>query len=484
MSLRINHNTAALNAHRNLLANDNKMSKTLEKLSSGLKINRAGDGPASLVISEQMRAQISGLTQAIDNSETAISMVQTTESNLGEVSNLLTSIRQLAIHASNEGVNDETMLQADQREIENAVETINRISLQSQFGNKKLLDGTNGATGSATGDGVEFVEAGLATKDSRTKGYEVLVTQYATKAEVIGSAALTDETVKAGETLTIIEDGKTASYSTNENDTVDTAVKNLLSEVARNGLNVEVSNEGGKFTVTHKDYGSGKSFQVSSSTEGVLSKVGGEIEPAVNGLDVKGTINGESATGTGQYLTGIDGAQNVAGLKVRVANPPGDAGEAIPEGVSVGRAYVSQNSLNFQVGGNYGQTVGISIKSTHTDRLAKDVDNLSGFGSLGDIDVTSFQGAQDTLKMVDNAINQITSSRGDLGAFQKNTLESNLSNLRVANENLISSESVIRDVDMASEMAAYTRNQIMSQSATAMLAQANQTPNTVLRLLQ
>jgi len=112
------------------------------------------------------------------------------------------------------------------------------------------------------------------------------------------------------------------------------------------------------------------------------------------------------------------------------------------------------------------------------------VANASGYESLNDVDVTSFQGAQDTLILVDSAIDSITQSRGDLGAFQKNTLESNLSNLRIQNENMVSSESVIRDVDMAKEMATFTRNQIMSQAATAMLAQANQLPQNVLSLLQ
>lgn len=124
MSLRINHNPAAINSHRNLEISQKAMGKTLERLSSGLKINRASEGPASLVISEQMRAQIAGLSQAIDNSETAISMVQTTEANMAEINNLLVSMRQLAIHASNEGVNDEVMLEADQREIENALKPL------------------------------------------------------------------------------------------------------------------------------------------------------------------------------------------------------------------------------------------------------------------------------------------------------------------------------------------------------------------------
>ena len=100
MSYRINHNVAALNSHRNVVANNQAMGKTLEKLSSGMKINRAADSPASLVISEQMRAQIAGLNQAIDNSETAVSLIQTTEANMAEINNLLVSVRQLAIHAA------------------------------------------------------------------------------------------------------------------------------------------------------------------------------------------------------------------------------------------------------------------------------------------------------------------------------------------------------------------------------------------------
>jgi flagellin len=128
--------------------------------------------------------------------------------------------------------------------------------------------------------------------------------------------------------------------------------------------------------------------------------------------------------------------------------------------------------------------VGISVKSVNPETLGRGIVNRSGYTNLSDIDVRNFQGAQDALTMIDSAIDQISSTRGELGAFQKNTLESNLANIRIANENLVSSESVIRDVDMAKEMAKFTRDQIMSQSATAMLAQANQLPQNVLELLR
>ena len=484
MGLRVNHNISAINSHRNLQVNDTNMSKTLEKLSSGMKINRAADGPAALVISEQMRGQIAGMTQAIDNSETAVSMVQTTEANLSEVANLLTSMRQLAIHASNEGVNDDVMLEADQLEIENAIATMNRISEQAQFGTKKLLDGSNGASGSTTGANLSFVSAGLNTADSATSGMDVLITQNASKASAAGTTGLTDEMVKAGETVTVIENGRTATYTSTADDNVETMVKNLKSEVSRNGLNLEVElGSNGALSVQHKDFGSDHSFQVSSTTAGVLAKTAGTIEAADAGLDIKGTINGESADGKGQLLTGAEGQATVSGLAVTFTGKAGENGQIAEGGQSVGRVYVSQNSLNFQVGANKGQTVGISVESTHGKTLGRNVENDSGYENVQDIDVRSFQGAQDAIGLIDAAITEVSSRRGELGAFQKNTLESNLQNLRVANENLISSESVIRDVDMAAEMATFTKNQIMTQSATAMLAQANQTPRSVLQLL-
>lgn len=493
MGLRINHNASAINAHRNLQINDRGMARTLEKLSSGQKINRASDGPAALVISEQMRAQIAGLTQAIDNSESGISMIQTTEANLSEVSALLTNIRQLALHAANEGVNDDLMLAADQNEIINSLNTIDRIAAQAQFGNRRLLDGSNGATGITTDNDLEFVNASLNTKDSAKNGFTVEITQTSSQSHVEGTKVLTQDLIDAGETLTVIENGKKASYTTSGLDNIDTAMQNLRSEIRKNGLRVNlIKTEDNTMKILHQEFGSDYGFQFSSTTAGILSKDGGEIGVAETGLDIRGSINGESSYGKGQILTGLRGAENVDGLQVRYTGDivPPDQLEGVDEeggdgtlGQTVGRIYVSQNSLQFQVGANRGQTVGISVGSTHAEKLARGLQNESGFQSLRDIDVTNYEGSQDALLLVDAAIDQIASKRGDLGAFQKNTLESNLNNLRVANENLISSESVIRDTDMASEMANFTRYQIMTQAATAMLAQANQSPKAVLKLL-
>ena len=150
MSLAINHNIAALNAHRNLLMTTESLQRSMQRLSSGFRINRASDDPAGLVISEQFRAQIAGLNRAIQKSEGSINMIQTAEGALTEINSLLISMRELAIHAANEGFNSADQLAADQAEIDNAIKTIDRIAANTQFGSKKLIDGSNANTATIT----------------------------------------------------------------------------------------------------------------------------------------------------------------------------------------------------------------------------------------------------------------------------------------------------------------------------------------------
>jgi flagellin len=152
-------------------------------------------------------------------------------------------------------------------------------------------------------------------------------------------------------------------------------------------------------------------------------------------------------------------------------------------GTLVGAVKVEQNALTFQVGANQHQTVSVNLLDTSSTQMARGTKNESGFASLADIDVRTTQGAQDSIGLIDQAIGEIATTRGDIGAFQRNTLETNLSTLRAAAENLTAAESVVRDVDMARELADFTRNQIMNQAAAAQLAQANANPQIVLRLL-
>ena len=305
MSLRINNNIESMNAHRSLLMNDRALSKSLERLASGQKVNRAADDPAALVISEHMRAQVSGMEQAIRNNEVAISLVQTAEGSMNEISSILVSLRQRAISAANVGASDQDMINANQAEVENGLKSIDRVVSSTQFGHYKLLDGTNAAK-----------------------------------------------------------------------------------------------------TITNED----------------------------------GSIS-------------------------------------------------TQEGLRFHVGPNAEHMASTSIRDMSTSQLGRaqvpegELPNKSNFMSLADIDVRNEQGAQDALAIIDQSLTEVATVRGELGAFQKHTLESNLTSLQVAAENMTAAESTIRDTDMAQELATFTRNQIMTQSATAQLAQANAMPQHVLRLL-
>jgi len=484
MPLRINNNPAAINTRRHLIQNQESLLKSLEKLSSGSKINRASDGAAALIISEQMRAQISGVKQAIDNSESAVGMVQTAEGALNEISTLLIKVRQLAVHAANEGANDEVMLQADQFEIDNALDTIDRMTFNTQFGLKRILDGSQGANGVANGDGLEFVAASPKSSSSSVEGYDVRVQALGKRARVDGTTALTQDLIEAGEELTIAEGGRTVSFKTAPGDTVAQTIGKLKSEIEQIGLEINlVIDDDGNLILEHNEYGSEFGFSVASSTAGVLSSEGGLLENASLGTDILGTIGGEVAFGRGQILTGGEGTP-VEGVSVRYKGDiltDADAGEGSE---SAGRVAVFQNSLVFQVGGNVGQTVSVSLNSTNTRTMGRGVNNESGFKSLRDVNVLDPTKAQDTQRLVDQAVNEVTRTRAELGAFQKNTLESNLNQLRITAENLISAESTIRDVDFASEIAEFTRNNILVESSTAMLAQAVQLPRTVLELLK
>ncbi|MEA1979630.1 MAG: hypothetical protein U9N54_01465, partial [candidate division Zixibacteria bacterium] len=187
MSLRINHNLAAMNAHRNLVNTSDALSKSMQKLSSGFRINQGSDDPAGLVISEQFRAQIVGLNQAVENSEGSISMIQTAEGALTEINNLLVSMRELAIHAANEGFNDADQLAADQAEITNAIKTIDRIAANTQFGTKKLLDGTKENVAAITSDNTSDVS--VRSSNLETGNYSLSAVKTADAAATLNTTA-------------------------------------------------------------------------------------------------------------------------------------------------------------------------------------------------------------------------------------------------------------------------------------------------------
>ena len=486
MTLRIKTNAPSYGVHRQMVNNHRTQEKTLERLSSGLKINRGADAPANLQISERLRAQSAGLKQAIDNSEMGVSLVQTAEAALDEVNRTLIHARQVAVHAANEATNDEFMLESDQQEIDNIIESVNRIAVNTSYGNNYLLDGSRAGNGVTQGDNLEFLVANHEATTSGLHGYEVSVTQAATRSEHVGAKELTQAIIDEGEQITLTEGGRTLNFVTQAGRSVEQTLNDLGKAIKESGLKVELvrpdpavtpNNQPVTLHLRHQKFGSEQSFTVASNTTGLLSQKPDVSDWIQTGVDVAGEINGEDATGRGQYLTAGPGATTAEGVQVRYTG-----GQAPPGGFA-GTLTFSQNSLVFQIGGNDGQTTAVSLRSMRPDQLGRAVHNKSGYDSLRKIDVTSLQGSQDSVRVIDRAIEQVAVQRGDLGAFQKDNLESNLNYLRIAHEELTRSESVIRDADMAEEMATFTRNQILMQSGTAMLAQANQQPNHVLNLL-
>ena len=484
--MRVNTNASAIFAQRNLQNNSAVQTKTLEKLSSGLKINRGSDGPAQLQISELLRSHTVGLKQSIDNSEMAISLMQTGEAALDEVSRSLVKARQLAIHAANEAVNDDSMLAADQQELDQIIGTINRIAKNTQYGKNYLLDGSGAGNGVTTGKNLTFVGAKTTGASSGPHGYDIDISKAATRSQISGTVALSQEIIDAEEQITIVESGRSIDFKTVAGTSVEQTLNQLSNALRDGGLDVELMrqppterNTPQILTMRHTKFGSEPMFQVSSNTAGLLSKIPNVVERAQNGIDIVGEIAGEEAVGKGQYLTGAGGFGSQAeGITIRYSGE-----QTPPPGQRAGTVTFSQNSLTFQIGGNPNQTARVSMKNVKSDQLGNGISNVSGFRSFAELNLLEAQGAQDSIAIIDKALQEVAANRGSLGAFQRNTLESNLNYLRAAHENVVNSESVIRDADMAEEMTKFTRNQIMIESSTAMLAQANQTPKSILKLL-
>ena len=605
MALRVQNNLAALNTLRELNKTEREMHKTLERLSSGQKINRAGDAPADLVISEHMRSQIRSLGKALNNTENSISMIQTAEGALNEVSNSLVSLRQLVIHAANTGTNDVQMLEADQLEIDHLLNTLSQLAKNTQFGTRNLLDGSNATSGNAIGDGFEFVKAETTTKPSPAEGYKVHITQASTRAFLGAERALTLEdnlnqlefVIKEGDRsvkfdlskdlkfkdqlsrLSLTYQQMVADKGVNHPETIQrkadieqkiqsVIAHKLQKEMDSAGLEIDVNvhrapeSFGKELTIDeitpntdqfnfiaglesqmeigedellifrHRKFGSEPFFSVSTnlplfSKNSLLENgsyacnVGRDTEGTIGGSPETG--GGEAAIGNGQSLTAAEGTY-AEGLTIKYSgnddieiyevfdalrrqkkgilidrknesasvdavgesNTPEQEAEQNSKASKeiLGYVHVTQSALAFQVGANQGQIVRMAIPSVHPKDLGKNVENDSGFHSLNEISVMNLENAEDSLKIVDQAIDDISRLRGRLGAFQKNALGTNLNNLRMSRENLTSADSNLRDADMAEEMSQLVKNQILFQAGTAMLAQANQMPQSVIQLLQ
>ena len=406
--MRIQHNIMAMNAYRNYNNNTSALSANLEKLSSGYKINRAGDDAAGLAISEKMRAQITGLGKAQDNAKDGISLVQTAEGALTEVHDMLNRMYELAEQSANgtyEGATDRAQLQ---KEVSQLRDEIDRIADSANFNGIKLLDGSMS---------------------------ETTTTAFA------GTAAAT----LGGLDLSIIADD-----FDNASGTRTSLTFKFAHSTASTSWGAKVTTSGA-VTITldaSKDHTVEEIAEMLKNVTGATGSVSADILDAVKNATVTG--NGTTAaTGAANAVTAFDDLAGTATV--------GKGKELV---LQIGDTSDSFNQLS------------VGIKDCHADAIG-----------VGTLDISTQPGAAAALDVIKNAINYVSDVRGTLGATQ-NRLDHTINNLSVMEENIQDAESTIRDTDVADEMMAYTKNNILIQSAQAMLAQANQVPQGVLQLLQ
>ena len=548
--MRIQHNIMAMNAYRNYTNNTSALSKNLEKLSSGYKINRAGDDAAGLAISEKMRAQITGLETAQKNAKDGISLVQTAEGALTEVHDMLNRMVELADQSANGTYDNETDRANLQKEVQQLKDEINRIADSANFNGIKLLDGSMDAEGIGGGanmsvnfGSVTAYEAGVSNADptfsvsldglslkasassgslvlnvggqnitlkfsgankgsavsldslklsssSATLGgikYDITVSQRSLKFKMASSVVLTagmtlnpSFEVKVGNaTGASIESGlinKGTQVITSGviggAEKMATATFEITKDMLANGATIKIGDQ--TFTI---DYSKSKD-EATGTTIGVkdlLTKDGQLDNAAIDEVITRITDAGQN---NALFTIGNNGnnqitLQSKTGLN-SATYATLDTADEIKKQVAVNAPTQPGKALTLQIGDTSDSfnRLSVSIQDMHVDSLG-----------IEDLDISTQAGAQSAVDKIKAAINTVSSVRGTLGATQ-NRLDHTINNLSVMQENIQDAESTIRDTDVADEMMAYTKNNILIQSAQAMLAQANQVPQGVLQLLQ
>ncbi|MCF3942995.1 flagellin [Oceanobacillus alkalisoli] len=398
----INHNISALNAHRQLGANQGAVQNSLEKLSSGLGINKAGDDAAGLAISEKMRAQISGLEMAGKNAQDGISLIQTAEGAMNESHAILQRMRELAVQSANDTNTDSDRAEL-QKEVDQLAEALTDISKNTQFNEKDLLTGA-------------FAEEGLTFHVGANQGQALSVKISDMSADALN---VTEDYTVVANKAAAIEAGQIYFQEAQE------PVEAQTIEVTGNTFTYTDAS-GAEATATWTDAGAGE------TTPGYYN--GDELI-----LGAAEAFDGDDDTGTGT------GTANIAATK----------------GTEAGY-YNSDSEL---------------VIVTNDEIHAVDAEVKTG------INISSQTSADEAITTLQSAIDTVSAERSKLGAVQ-NRLDHTINNLGTSQENLTAAESRIRDVDMAKEMMEFTKNNILSQAAQSMLAQANQMPQGVLQLLQ
>jgi len=510
--MRINHNISALKANNQLSKTNSALDSSLEKLSSGFRINSAADDSAGLAISEKMRTQISGLDQASRNASDGISVIQTAEGALIEVESMLQRMRELAVQSANGTYTTDDRV-AIQSEIDQLSQEVTRISDTTEFNTMTLLDGNIDRKSYSSDNRVSLVSL----SDTVAVGnYSVNISQDARQAVVVGnvtnyaglsSGKITEDqkgsinvngesiTVSEGDTIDeVFEKIRDACDNVDINVfAVDTTTPSLVNNLDNAGYTSKLLADTDNLVFVSRDYGSNEKINIFSDNPKLCTLLGLTITgTSASGVDAKAAIdltvtdslfeNTATVSVEGNKITVSDSNDFKMVFEVEpgtvgtiftdtpiggVALPP-TGGTIKPIKVSV----LDAGPMDLQIGANEGQTMSVRIPKVTPQTLGIDKINIG-----------TSDGAQEAIGLLDTAIEQVSAIRSKLGAYQ-NRLEHSISNLDVTSENMTESLSRIADVDMAEEMANYTQKNVLAQAGTSMLAQANQRPQTILTLLQ
>ena len=494
--MRINTNMSAIIANAQLSTTEDRLSQSLERLSSGYKINHSKDNPAGLAISQKMHAQIRGLEKAEMNAQDGVSVLQTAEGAMEEIQTMLVRMKELSVQAAND-VNSVDERSAIQKEMDSLNKEIDRISADTDFNTKSLLNGNLERRVYSNVDGVKQMEVTVGFADGI---YGITITQDAEKAVIEGSAITMSNTETITKQLAGSVNINGLKIDILEGDNLGTiATKLAQGTYQAGGTMINIAPGGTRDKATYGDTegyesvaaGSGTSFVFLSSAYGsnevmeitcdnpdLAAKLGLQTEQTETGKDVQADFtmaNGErvgfanSATMStyGETITVRDNNDKTFVVKV-----PGNVVADNGGTVSMEQEVTDMGVLRVHIGANENQIISVNLPEVSVEALG--LDNLNVFTHLN---------AGKAIQAVDNAITRLSSIRSSIGAYQ-NRLEHTTSNLEVSEENLTAAISRIMDTDMAEEMTEYTQQNVLAQAGTSMLSQANARPETALQLLQ
>ena len=494
--MRINTNMSAIIANAQLSKTEDKLSLSLERLSSGYKINHSKDNPAGLAISQKMRSQIRGLDQANNNAQDGVSVLQTAEGAMTEIQAMLTRMKELSVQAAND-VNSVDERAAIQEEIDSLNAEIERIANDTDFNTKSLL---NGDLQRRVYSNVPDVKQMEVTDGFQDGIYGITITADAQKAVVKGSTIGMSSTEKITEDLagTVVINGLTVTID--EGDTLGTiatklaegtymaggtlinadpaAAQNKAAYGDTEGYQSVAVATGTAFVFLSEEYGSNETMKVECDNPALAAKLGLPASEVQTGTDVKadfstnsgeriGFANSATMSTYGDTITVRDNNDKTFVVKV-----PGNVVASNAGTVSLEQEVTDMGTMRVHVGANENQIIDINLPEISVETLG-----------LDHVNVYTHENASKAIASVDEAVTRLSTMRSKIGAYQ-NRLEHTTSNLGVSEENLTAAISRIMDVDMAEEMTEYTQANVLAQAGTSMLSQANARPETALQLLQ